>query len=103
MLLREHPLMSYKGIRSWPPIWLWTGGGKNKKPRGEVGTLLEVLQSNITSTNRCFLSIANDGSTYIGCLLIDDYAFCQYVTQVLQSCRNRSIAEIGSLDLSYLL
>ena len=32
MLLRDHPLMSYKGNRSWSPAWLWTAGYDNTQP-----------------------------------------------------------------------
>jgi hypothetical protein len=28
MLLRNHPLMRYRGIASWPPAWTWIGGGE---------------------------------------------------------------------------
>jgi hypothetical protein len=39
----------------------------------------------------------------MGCLLFDETAFCRQITEILQSCCNRSIAEIGSLDLSHTL
>jgi hypothetical protein len=39
MLLRDHPLMSYNGMPSWPPAWTWIGGVENDHPRGEVGIL----------------------------------------------------------------
>jgi hypothetical protein len=45
MSLRDHPLMKFKGVPSWPPDWIWTGGAKNQRPRGEVGILQEVLLS----------------------------------------------------------
>ena len=37
MLLRDHPLMSYKGIPNWPPAWTWIDGLENKRPRGKSG------------------------------------------------------------------
>src|SRR5213593_1335425 len=37
MDLRNHPLMSRRGARNWPPVWTWIGGGENKRPKGEVG------------------------------------------------------------------
>jgi hypothetical protein len=49
----------------------------------------------------CFLHIEYEGSTYIGCLLVEDHAFCRHVTEVLQVCRGRPIADIGGLDLTY--
>jgi hypothetical protein len=36
MLLRDHPLMSYRGLPSWPPAWTWIGGLDNKRPQGEM-------------------------------------------------------------------
>jgi hypothetical protein len=101
MLLRDHPLMTFKGVRSWPPVWIWTGGAKNKRPRGEVGTLQEVLLSNMNPTERCFLYISHEGSSYIGSLLIEDKAFCSQVVKLLRNSCNRSIAAIGSMDLAH--
>jgi hypothetical protein len=95
MLLRDHPLLSYHGIPSWPPVWTWIGGTESNEPRGEVGILEEVLLSNISPCDRCFLFIAYEGSKYIGCLLIDDGAFCSQVAKLLKSYHNRPIAEIG--------
>ena len=57
MLLREHPLFSYHGMHSWPPVWTWMGGGNNKRPPGEVGILRRVEKSNVLPADRCFLSI----------------------------------------------
>jgi hypothetical protein len=103
MLLRDHPLMRYRGIRTWPPSWTWTRGPQNKHPRGEIGVLTEVALSKIKPGNWCYLYIDHDGSEYIGCLLIDDAAFCRQIAEVLQFCCNRPIADIGSLDVSYTL
>jgi hypothetical protein len=36
----------------------------------------------------------------MGCLLFDDDKFCRYVAHFLENYCYRSIAEIGSLDLS---
>jgi len=44
-----------------------------------------------------------DGSSYIGCLLVDDETFCRQMIEVFQIHCNHPIIEIGSLDLSYLL
>ena len=103
MLLRDHPLMTYRGLRSWPPAWLWTYGGKNNHVRGEVGILRKVVLSKINPADRCFLHIDHEGSSYIGCLLIADNAFCIQIVKLLQDSCNRSIAEVGSLDLSHTL
>src|SRR5262245_43967402 len=47
--------------------------------------------------------ISYQGSEYLDCLLFDNRSFCKHITGVLLFCCNRRIAEIGSIDLSYLL
>ena len=102
MLLRDHPLMSYKHVPNWPPRWIWIDGPEDKHPKGEVGILRAVLLSK-DRVNRCFLLIFHQESSYIGCLLFDNHAFCSQIVKLLKGYCNRSIAEIGSLDLSYTL
>src|SRR5262249_30703116 len=57
MLLRDHPLMSYRGIRNWPPAWTWIDGREDKHPKGEIGILRTVLFSKRQPANRCVLLI----------------------------------------------
>jgi hypothetical protein len=95
--------MSYRVVRNWPLSWTWLDGVENKYPGGEIGTLKSVLLSKLKRANRCFLLIQHEGSSYLGCLLFDDLAFCKSITRVLQFCCNRSIAEIGGIDVSYFL
>ena len=102
MLLRDHPLMAYHGVRNWPPIWTWASGLENNRPKGEIGILTKVELSNILPADRCFLYVEHEGSSYIGCLLTDDSAFCAQVARLLESYCNRPIAEIGSLDAQLL-
>jgi hypothetical protein len=99
MLLRDHPLMSYKGVPSWPPVWTWTYGEEDKRPKGEIGVFRRVVRSNIQPSNRCFLFIDHQESSYIGGLMVDDSVFCDQITKLLQGCYNRPIAEIGGLQL----
>jgi hypothetical protein len=103
LLLRDHPLFTHREVRSWPPVWTWVGGSDNKRPKGEIGILKDVTPSNIEPANKCFLYIDHQGSSYVGCLLIDDTAFCREIVELLLANRNRTIAEIGGLDLSYTL
>ena len=86
-----------------PPAWTWLNGPGNKYPRGEIGILTAVSLTQIKPANRCFLYMHHEESFYIGCLLFDDLSFRRHISQVLRFCRNRSIAEIGSLDVSYTL
>ena len=103
MSLRGHPLFSYRGMHSWPPVWTWTSGRDNKHPRGEVGILKRVEKSNVLPADRCFLYIDYEGSYYIGCLLCSDHAFCSQIVRILEANLNKAIAQIGSLDISRLL
>jgi hypothetical protein len=101
VLLRNHPQMSYKGVPSWPPTWTWIDGQEDKRPEGELGILRSVYLSKIQRPNRCFVLIRYEDSSYMGCLLFDDEMFCGQITKLLQSYCNRSIAEIGSIDLTH--
>ena len=103
MLLRDHPFFRYHGVPSWPPIWTWVNGLENTHPQGEIGILRWVEQSKVLPADRCFLYIEHEGSSYIGCLLVDDYGFCNQVVKLLQNHCNCPIADIGSLDLSHTL
>ena len=84
MLLRDHPLMTYRGLRHWPPAWSCTDGN-NQHPKGEIGTLKAIFRSDMQPPNRCFLLISYEGSEYRGCLLFDDQAFCQQAMELLKT------------------
>jgi len=102
MFLRDHPLMMYRRRSNWPPVWLCTGG-YDQHPKGEVGTLKAVFRSDNQPPNRCFLLVSHEDSEYLGCLLFDDQAFCHQVMELLKGHCNRSIAEVGGLDVSHTL
>src|SRR5215510_2934983 len=103
MLLRDHPLMVYKGIRSWPPTWLWRSGNKNTYPRGEVGVLRHAVPSSIEPCTRCFLVMEYRGAEYIGALLLSDTAFWRQIFGVLFQNRGKTMQEIGNINLRYTL
>jgi hypothetical protein len=100
MKLREHPLMSYHGLQSWPPVWTWVGGSDNQHPRGEVGVLKEIKLSQINPADRIFLYMEYNTASYLGCLLIDHHSFCSQIARLLEDSCGRPIREIGDLDLS---
>ena len=103
MLLRDHPLMNYRGNRSWPPDWLWTAGYTTTHPQGEVGILKAVLRSHIEPGDRCFLIMEHCGAEYVGALTLDDPAFCGEIFAILLQNLGNTIQEIGDIDLSYML
>src|SRR5262245_50231433 len=101
MKLRDHPLLSRYGVKSWPPTWTWIEGQANKKPKGEIGCLKEVKVSK--TGNRCFLVIVHERSTYIGTLFISNFPLFVQLSKLLRNHCGRSLGEIGNLDLSYTL
>jgi hypothetical protein len=37
MMLRHHPLMSYRTRPNWPPVWTQVTENRTKTVKGEVG------------------------------------------------------------------
>src|SRR5262245_23165281 len=103
MKFREHPLMIYKGCRSWPPVWLWCGGGDNMHPQGEVGLLKEVFPSRIRPYDRCFLLIQVGNVEYLGALLSSDSMFFLMIVGVLLKSIGKPLAKIGDITLDFTL
>jgi hypothetical protein len=99
--LRDHPLMTYGKVPNWPPTWVRIMGKKGELPKGEVGTLKEVMPSRVSPDTRLFLIIDYNGGEYMGCLLFSDKAFCRQLEKLLPQLCNRPISEIASLDLSH--
>jgi hypothetical protein len=103
MKLRDHPLMMYMGVRSWPPAWLWKDGTDSTYPRGEIGTLRDVMLSTTAPHSTCYLIMEHSGAEYLGALLLSDPAFQREIYKVLiQNC-GEAIQDIGAIDLSYML
>jgi hypothetical protein len=101
--LRDHPLMIRKsGYLSWPPVWTTTHPDWDDKSTGEVGTLEDVMMSNL-SDNKIFMFMQYQGSRYMGFLAFDDSTFCRQIYDLLKSKAGLSIKEIGDIDLSYTL
>jgi len=100
MELRNHPLMSYRSVRNWPPLWVWTAGKENKQPEGEVGILKNVMLVGTEPMNKCYLIIEHDGEQYIGRLLFGDSSFCRMVYRVLDDHCGASLQQIGGIDVS---
>ena len=100
MQLRNHPLVSYRGRHTWPPIWVCrVGTSKEKTPNGEVGLLKKVLYEP-DSRGKIFLIIEHEDAEYVGCLLFDSRGFCETLTELLLNSCGMSIEALGSLDIS---
>jgi hypothetical protein len=99
MLLRDHPLMMFRGNRSWPPDWLWSYGCDDTYPRGEVGILKNVIPS--TTAGGCFLIMEHCGAEYIGALLLSDPTFSREIFRLLVRFSGKTIREIGDIDRTH--
>ena len=81
MELRDHPLMSYRGVSNWPPVWTRTDEKIFSTLKGELGILKHaVLHEHLPS--RCFLLIEHEKRIYTGCLLFDEATVCEQVHAV---------------------
>jgi len=73
MNLRDHPLISYWDVHSWPPVWIQRDPPKKsegKNLKGEVGVPNRVLRHQ-AMPNACFLIIEHKGESSMGALMID--------------------------------
>lgn len=107
MLLRDHPLMSYRGVRTWPPRWHARGDGSAPPVAGEAGVLREVTiyqpPAQRQTSAQLFLFMEHRGHQYIAAVFFSDAVFCRQVGRLLQKYYGRTLEEIGELDLSALL
>ena len=99
MKLREHPLMAYSGLRSWPPVWMQTTSGSTKKLTGEIGVLTYVYVRH-RPANKCLLVIEYQGQAFVGTLLFDDQAFGVKVCDLLRGLVGRAVKDIGDLNVA---
>jgi hypothetical protein len=100
MELRQHPLMAYRGVSTWPPVWVQGTGTGTKTIKGEVGVLTGVT---VDPSKKCFLHIEHENERYVGALLFEDDMFCWLVGRILVNQLGREIKHIGGLDLSFTL
>ena len=100
--LRNHPLMAYGELRSWPPVWTQNTRGGVKTLTGEIGVLTYVYMRHRPAT-KCFLVIDHQNETFVGTLLFDDQAFGVKVCDLLRGLVGRPVKDIGDLDVSNVL
>lgn len=100
MELRRYPMISYRGRPSWPPVWTAASPGAQSRPlpRGEPGILSEVRYYP-SLPGRIYLLIHHNTDPYVGCLMIDDRAFCELLAGRLKDHCGVALTEIGGLDL----
>ncbi len=96
MKLRDHPLMIYRGVQNWPPVWCHTG---KQSLKGEIGVLASA--DTARQGNRCYVSMDFEDERYTGTLLFDDVVFGWFVTKSFKDRIGASIKDIGDLDFSF--
>jgi hypothetical protein len=101
MRLRDYPLMSYRGVCNWPPVWVGIAEEK-RRPRSETASLMKSVLENFIGREQIALA-HHTRSHYLGTLLFDDRAFCLQIYQVLTNNCGKSIYQIGAIDLNYTL
>jgi hypothetical protein len=100
MKLRDHPLMAYRKMRNWPPVWI-EKYADYKTLMGEIGVLTHVGTPEVERGNRCYLHMTYNYKPYVGSLLFDDHAFCAFVGDLMKKHIQESIEEVGDLDVSW--
>jgi hypothetical protein len=74
----------------------------NKKENGEIGTLTGTIFYK-DLPKRLYLIIEFERERYMGALAFNDATFCRQLHSILQNHFQKSIKEIGDLDLSNTL
>jgi hypothetical protein len=99
--VRDHPDMSYRGVRNWPPMWMLKRDHSVRALMGEAGVLTFVRSNSRMS--KCFLFIDFEEELYIGTLIFNDRTFCRQISNLLCEHIGRPIKEIGDVNVSHLL
>ncbi|HKA34005.1 MAG TPA: hypothetical protein VKH64_12370 [Candidatus Binatia bacterium] len=104
MVLRDHPLMNYRGIPNWPPRWLPRRDHAGEL-HGEFGVLTEVDMGREAPHQpaQLFLFMNHNGREYVSAVLFSDGTFCRQLCELLKKYYGRTIEEVGGLDLRGLL
>jgi hypothetical protein len=99
MKLRDHPLLSYRGVSSWPPVWVGKDARQLEQPKSEIAILKNVILSKTAPFTRCHLVIEHEGAEYFGALLFDDQVACLKIYRLLLSHRGEPIRKVGEIDV----
>lgn len=106
MVLRDHPLMNYRGIPNWPPRWLPRKDHGGAQIVGEYGVLQEVVAVGQTPSRQpaqLYLFMKYNGKEYVSAVLFTDGTFCYQLCELMKQYYGRTIDEIAGLDVSGLL
>ena len=99
MKLRDHPLLSYKGLRSWPPLWVRIDDvSKCQVESDETGTLIQVRIDNLADC-KIMLRMEYSGHEYAAVLMFDAQEFCLRVYQALKHYVGRAVKQLGEVEI----
>ena len=90
--------MVHKGLRSWPPVWVDAQTLPGKVITAEVGILTDVSVRELRPC-RVFLTMSDQGTSFIGVLFFEDAPFCLKVYEFLKTCIGKAIKDIGDMNL----
>lgn len=103
MQLRDHPILLIRGIISWwPPTWVSTREGPQKKLRGELGILVSTIL-NQQLAQHLFIRMEYEQEPFLGALHVRDEALCYQFHILMQQHLGKSIKEIGDLEVDSVL
>jgi hypothetical protein len=88
--------MSRSGRSIWPPKWTTTRKFE-PRPRGEIGTLEDVLMNG----KRCFLVIRHEARTYLGALSLSSAQSAKRIFEFLREHVGRPIKDIGDREVPF--
>src|SRR5215467_903953 len=99
MKLRDYPLLSYRGVSSWPPTWVGWNSKQLDQSKAETAVLKDVTLS--TTALRCYVMIEHEGDEYLGALLFEDHNSCLRIYHLLLSHRGEVIRKVSEIDVPH--
>src|SRR5215475_1974202 len=99
MKLRDYPLLSCRGVSSWPPTWVGWNSKQLDQSKAETAILKDVTLS--TTALRCYLMIEHEGDEYLGALLFEDHNSCLRIYRLLLSHRGEVIRKVSEIDVPH--
>jgi hypothetical protein len=98
MKLRDHPLTVYKGLRSWPPVWVRTDDPSKTPNEAETGIIRSVVMADLHDC-RIALQMEDGTHSYLAHLYFDNYEFCLKAHRALMGCVGKTVKECGNLEI----
>ena len=98
MKLRDHPLTVYKGLRSWPPVWVRTDDPSKTPNEAEAGIIRSVVMTDLHDC-RITLHMEDGTHSYLAHLYFDNYEFCLKAHCALMDCVGKTVKECGDLEI----